>query len=268
MRSLQTPPVPLLLLAVLVAGPFAGCRFGAEPGADTARPPAAGETGGTGGAVHGEPEGGEAGLDALPSESAEDAAAPYLIKEAKLERFIEYQEQTLSLYAQMLADLSKAESADGGAMAQVSVVKRHAEAQERARRGLGLSERDVRELERVVGDVISRRAVAGSVDAEADMRQLEALAAKLGPEQRVELDRTLEQLRAQQKETAALTEERRKYGDRNVDLVLSREEVLTRQWNRAIATFSGAGAAPSPPPAAPPVAPAPPDAAVAETGSP
>lgn len=190
-------------------------------------------------------------MGALPGEGAEDLGAPYLIREAKLERFIQYQERTLALYAQMLSDLAQVEGADGGPAESVAVVKRHAEAQERARRSLGLTERDVRELERVVGDVISRRSAAGGVDPDEEVKKLEALAEKLGPEQRVELDRTLEGLRAQQRETLALTEERRKYGDRNVDLVLSREEVLTAQWNRAISTFSGGtstpnGAAPAP----------------------
>jgi hypothetical protein len=210
----------MALLAALW-GAVAGCR--SEPSSAPSEPVA------------------PVGLDvqALPTGVPEEPTGPYVIRAAKLERFIEYQEKTLALYSEMLADLGRAEAEDAGAAAPVAVVKRHAEAQERARRALGLTERDVRELERVVGDVISRRALAQVLDDGQSLQQLEALAARLGPGQRDELDRTLEQLRAQQAETVALSEERRKYGDANVDLVLSREEVLTRQWNHAISTFAG-----------------------------
>lgn len=165
---------------------------------------------------------------------------PYRMEPDKLDRFISYQERSLALYSKMLDELSRAEAQDGGAASSVARVRKHAAAQEHLRRELGLSERDVREMERIVGDVVARRAMVTSGTQDDSLQQMRALAAQMPEEQRAEFQATLATLERQQQQAAALTEERRKYGDANVELVLTREAQLARQWNRAIAAFSGA----------------------------
>lgn len=182
--------------------------------------------------------------DAPPDAELEDGggqASQYAVTQDGLERFIKYQERTLVLYAQMLDELGRADvPADAGTGAgAVARVKKHAEAQESVRRELGLSARDVRELERIVGDVISRRSVANAAEEDESIRQMQALAAKLPEEQRAEFEATIKLLREQQAQTRSLAQERAEYGDGNVDLVLSHEAELTRQWNEAISTFAG-----------------------------
>ncbi|HZA49198.1 MAG TPA: hypothetical protein VE549_00570 [Myxococcaceae bacterium] len=164
--------------------------------------------------------------------------APYRVEPEAIERFIRFQERMLPLQARMLADLARADRADGGT-ATVAAIRRHAEAEEAARRDVGLSERDVEQLESIVTDVISRRAAAAVDDSEATLREMEALAARLPVEQRTEFEATLGPLRRQVDQSRALAAERARHGSENVDRVLAREAELTEHWNRAIAVFAG-----------------------------
>lgn len=189
-------------------------------------------------------EGVAAPVDApLTPTSDGSKGAQYVITAQRLDRFIKYQEQTLKLYAEMMSALEGLEQpGDAGTRsgaAPIEIIRRHARAQEQVRRQVGLSAQDVHELERVVGDVISRRAMAEALVHEAPVQEIESLAARLPPEQRGELVRTLSNLKKREQETRTLEEERKKYGDANVDQVLTREEELTRQWNLSIATFAG-----------------------------
>jgi hypothetical protein len=164
--------------------------------------------------------------------------APYRVESDALARFIRFQERVLSLHAKMLSELARAERVDSGT-ATVAAIRRYAQAQELARLEVGLTERDVEELEAVVTDVISRRAALAGDDAEETLREMEALAARLPAEQRAEFDATLAPLRRQSEESRRLAAQRERYGADNVDRVLEREAELTEQWNRAIAIFSG-----------------------------
>lgn len=194
------------------------------------------------------PEGPSASSPEAPLAPEEELEEPepldpdeaYVIRADKLERFIEYQEKTIALYSEMLREpASDPADASVDSAPSVARIRKHADAQERVRRELRLSERDVRELERVVGDVISRRAMAASVEDDASIREMEALSARLPEEKRGEFAATVTALKKQQEAVRTLAEERRKYGDANVDLVLTRETELMRQWNLAIATFAG-----------------------------
>jgi hypothetical protein len=163
---------------------------------------------------------------------------PYLVVADTLDRFIRYQDRVLALQGEMLAELSRLEQVDGGAAA-VSVIHRQVEAEEGVRRNLALTERDVEELEAMVGDVISRRATLTIDNAREALREMEALASRLPAEQRAEFDATVAALRRQFEQSRELTEERKRYGAENVERILAREAELTAQWNRALAIFSG-----------------------------
>jgi len=171
---------------------------------------------------------------AAPTSSAAPAELPgcYLVRAETLERFIRYQEHVLALEAEMAAELSRT-------AAVAPVIRKQVDAEDRIRRELGLTERDVEELEAIAGDVISRRARLSMDDARQTLREMEALAARLPMEERAEFDATLAALSRQLDDSRGLAEERERYGVDNVERVLAREAELTDQWNRAIAVFSG-----------------------------
>ena len=161
----------------------------------------------------------------------------YAVAPEILDRFIRYQDRVLALQAEMLAELSRLEVIDGG-LASAPLIRRQVEAEDRIRRELGLTERDVEELDAIVGDVISRRARLSIDGARETLLEMEALAARLPAEERPAFDATLAALRRQIDESRGLADERERYGVDNVERVLARETELTGQWNRAIDVFS------------------------------
>lgn len=174
----------------------------------------------------------------LPDAGAQTDAG-YAVLPGKLDRFIRYQEQSLALYSKMFEELEKGSGADAGVAASVARIREHALAEARLRESLGLSDGDVRALEQIVGDVVARRAAAAALRTEEDpVAKLKVLAAKMPGEQRAEFQATLAALELQRQAAGSLVEERRKYGDANVDLILTREAQLTAQWNQAISAFA------------------------------
>lgn len=184
----------------------------------------------------------DAGARPEPAAATAQAESPrYGVEDATLQRYIAFQDQTMALYAELLEELARQEATDGGrdGPRAVALFRKHAAAQDRIRDELGLSDRDVHELERIVGDVISRRAVAPPKEQLDSLVRMEELASQLPEDQRADFARTVAGLKARVGANDPLTDERRKYGDDNVNRVLAKEAVLTRQWNRAIATFAG-----------------------------
>ncbi len=171
------------------------------------------------------------------------APGPYAVSPEALDRYIGFQEQSLGLHAETVRELTALEKRDAGAGPEAAaLVRRQGEAMMALRQNTGLTDRDVRELERIVGDVISRRALAATAEEASALSDLENLAARLSEKDREALEASLASVREQQRAFEALTEERKRYGDANVDAVLSRERELTRLWQRTIATFAGAEA--------------------------
>ncbi|MBX5482698.1 MAG: hypothetical protein IRZ16_12790 [Myxococcaceae bacterium] len=167
----------------------------------------------------------------------------YVVDPDKLDRFIRYQRRTLASSAQMLEALAREEGSglDGGMPSPEAVaeLRRLASGQERLREELGLTEEDVRVLEDLVGEVISRRAdVAGPEEAES-IRQMKALAETLPEEQRADFEAAIASIEQQREALHSLDDVRRRFGSENVDRVLAREADLTRNWNDAIAAFAG-----------------------------
>ncbi len=168
-------------------------------------------------------------------------AGPYGVTSEALDRYIALQERSLAIHAETVRELGRMVDAGTGPEA-IALVRRHADAMSALRQQAGLTDRDARELERIVFDVISKRALAATGEEEASLTALENLAANLSEQDRARLEASLASVREQQRELEALTEERKRHGDANVDAVLSRERELTRLWQRTIATFAGADA--------------------------
>jgi len=113
-----------------------------------------------------------------------------------------------------------------------------AEAEERARKENGLSSRELKAIDQMVREIIGKRVHAGGLFREDTLQRLEEMKAKLPPERRHDAEESIAQLKREQDEFSRLSEERKKYGDENVDAILARESELTECWKEAMALFA------------------------------
>jgi hypothetical protein len=184
--------------------------------------------------------------DEQAEESPEAAAAhgPYALTKEKLDAYVGYQRKLLDAYETLLKDLAqvKRDAGKGDDLAEVNatmkLIEGKARAEEAARKEAGLSEEDVNGIADVVTAVISQRQLTQSFHIEEELKKLEEMQAKLRPEQREELAPQLAAMRERIEELQKLTEVRRTYGDANVDLVLTREEDLAKNYQDMLNTFS------------------------------
>jgi hypothetical protein len=121
--------------------------------------------------------------------------------------------------------------------AAMKLIESKAKAEEQARKEARLTEEDVNGLAEVVTAVISQRQLAQALQTEEELKKLEEMAAKLTPEQREELEPQLAAMRERNEELQKLAEVRRTYGDANVDLVLTREADLAKNYQDMLNTF-------------------------------
>ena len=170
---------------------------------------------------------------------------PYRVTEEKLEGFIRYQKALLGVHEALLKDLERVGvKADGGGLdgavsASMRVLEGRARAEEQARQEAGLTEEDVRELDRVVSAVINKRSLGTLVDASAAIKQWGRMRLSVPEEQRAGIDETLADLQEQQEEIQGLAEERRRFGDANIDMVLTREQELIRNQEAYLQKLTG-----------------------------
>ncbi|MBE2249543.1 MAG: hypothetical protein IAE78_08330 [Myxococcus sp.] len=94
----------------------------------------------------------------------------------------------------------------------------------------GLSERDVDELEELIGAVVTQRTIGRLTGADA-MRGFEKVAAGLPLEQRQRVEAAFGDVKARAQQGSALEAERARFGDEAVALVLAREAELTEVWD-------------------------------------
>jgi hypothetical protein len=156
-----------------------------------------------------------------------ESAGRFALTDAKLSSYLAYQHQMLQLYASRL---------DGGADAGGSLSKL-AEAEEDAWKKSGLSRHELSAIEQMVRGVIGKRVYGATPPSDDSLERMKALHSKLSGERREEVGRSIADLEKSREEFARLTEERRQYGDANVDLLLAREAELTRSFKEAMATF-------------------------------
>lgn len=178
-----------------------------------------------------------------PSE-AELAPGPYPLTKEKLDAYVGYQRKLLDAYETLLKDLvqTKRDAGKGDDLAEVNatmkLIEGKARAEEAARKEAGLSEVDVNGIADIVTAVISQRQLTQAFHIDEELKKLEEMQAKLRPEQREELAPQLAAMRERTEELQKLTEVRRTYGDANVDLVLTREEDLAKNYQDMLNTFS------------------------------
>jgi hypothetical protein len=154
-------------------------------------------------------------------------AVPIRLTDQKLSAYLAYQRRMLQLYATRL---------DGGDT-RLSAPKL-AEAEEEARKQSGLERAELAAIELMVRAVIGKRLYGATPPGDDSLERMKALREKLSGKRREELARSIAELETSRDEFARLTEERRKYGDANIDLVLAREPELRRAWKEMMATFA------------------------------
>jgi len=217
-----------LLWVLFVAGALAGCKK--EP-----TPPAQEDTGGA--AEEGSPEASAEALEAF------DDSKPYVLTQAKLDAYVGYQRKVLDAYAAMSKALqvvqarAAAPGKDPGLSDAMKAVESKAEAEARARTEARLSEEDVNRIGVLVTDVVTQRHMAAMLDLAGELQKLEAMQARLKPEQQKELAPQIETMRQRVQETDKLVTVRKQHGDANVDLVLTREKELMLNYQDMLRSF-------------------------------
>ncbi|HYO56514.1 hypothetical protein [Archangium sp.] len=225
-----------LLWVLFAAGMLSGCKK------EEASTPAREETGMAAGK----------GPREAPVEAVEDFddSKPYVLTQAKLDAYVGYQRQVLDAYAAMARELQAAKArlvagtvdAQGksvGMAESMKAIESKAESEAKARREAGLTEEDVNRIGSLVMDVITQRHMAAMLDLAGELEKLEEMQAKLKPEQQKELAPQIGAMRQRVEETEKLVSVRRVHGDANVDLVLTREQDLMRNYQEMLRSFGG-----------------------------
>jgi hypothetical protein len=225
-----------LLWVLFAAGMLSGCKKEEAPA------PAREETGLA--ADKGSPE---AAAEAIADF---DDSKPYVLTQAKLDAYVGYQRQVLDAYAAMARELQAARAqltagtvdAQGkpvGLSESMKAIESKAESEAKARREAGLTEEDVNRIGALVTDVITQRHMAAMLDLAGELEKLEGMQAKLKSEQQKELAPQIATMRKRVEETERLVAVRKVHGDANVDLVLTREQDLMRNYQDMLRSFGG-----------------------------
>ncbi|MCP3098731.1 hypothetical protein LZ198_07560 [Myxococcus sp. K15C18031901] len=181
----------------------------------------------------------------LPEEEAEPGA--YVVTREKLEAYVTYQQRMLDVYGQQVKGLqglgalvdAGTPEAMAAAREGLKVVEAKAKAEAEARAQAKLSVADVNGLAEVVTAVIGQRQLGRTLQYEEELAKLEALQAKLPEGQRAELATQVASMRQQVEAFQKLTDVRRQYGDANVDVVLTREDDLVKNYQEMLRVFTG-----------------------------
>ncbi|WP_164000152.1 hypothetical protein [Pyxidicoccus caerfyrddinensis] len=199
----------------------------------------------------------EAAPRPAPGEAAEPATGapvegaaevgPYTVTKEKLDAYVGYQRRMLEVYGSLLKGLhglgalvdAGTPEAMASARAGLKVVEAKARSEAEARQQAGLSENDVNGIAEVVTAVISQRQLGRTLQYEEELKKLEALQAKLPPEQQEGLAAQVASMRRQVEAFEKLADARRDYGDANVDVVLTREDDLMKNYQEMLRVFTG-----------------------------
>lgn len=123
---------------------------------------------------------------------------------------------------------------DGGAMDR-------ARNDEAALKANGLTEAQAQWIDEMVSVVVARRMVTQLADNRDFMPDLQAMGSSLNDEQKKHMAEAMAAFKAQQAAAKELTEERKRYGSANIDVLLTREAELVKAWTEqmGIGAFGG-----------------------------
>lgn len=176
-----------------------------------------------------------------------DAAGPFSVTKAKLDAYVGYQRKMLEVYGSLMRGLQDmGPLMDAGtpqaleaARSGLKLIERKAQAEADARKAAGLSTEEVNRIAEVVTAVISQRQMGRTLQYEEELKKLEALQSRMPVEQQQELAPQVESMRRQVEAVQKLPEARRDFGDANVDVVLTREADLTKNYQDMLKAFAG-----------------------------
>ena len=97
---------------------------------------------------------------------------------------------------------------------------------------------DLEQLESMVTKVIGKRAFLREMADDKSLEMLENVKAKVPLHRQKDLGQLASWNKAQRDQALSLVEERKHYGDANVDLILSREAELLRIWDSELAQLT------------------------------
>jgi hypothetical protein len=105
-----------------------------------------------------------------------------------------------------------------------------AQREEAALKASGLTDEQVMHIDEMVSAVVARRMVSQFTNNQGLMPDLAAMGDQLDAEQKKRLEAAMAQVKAQQQAARDLTEERKQFGSRNIDVLLTREADLIKAW--------------------------------------
>lgn len=175
-------------------------------------------------------------------------AGPFTLTPAVLDGYLRYARARLTLTSARVSELDRwAHQADAGhgrlkskeSAEILSSLQGLAHADALARADAGLPEGAFEQVDAMVRAVIDRRTLARSLNAEGEVQTFQALRDKLPADQRANLDQSFGALQQEYDAAMALTDERHRFGDAAVDLVLSREAELSQLRAQQLASWTG-----------------------------
>jgi hypothetical protein len=188
------------------------------------------------------------------AEPAQAEAAPaepkaVEITDAMVQKYMEYQAENIALVRQYAAETSKnLESAKGDAMKtlnQISInekLSKEMEAKLDAKRqGLGLAKDDFEVLKEAASMLATSRALYNQMGGDAQLAKMEAehkaQVAKLPAEKRAEAEQQMGDFTKSLKDVRDGVDLRKKYGDKNADVLLKYADPLAKQWTDALSNL-------------------------------
>lgn len=144
------------------------------------------------------------------------ATVEWTLTLARLDAFLGYQRALLALA-----------TADAGRKGAAPDLEQRAKFDERARQQAGLTDEEVEKIETMISQVASRRLAASLTGAEEAMPVMPPNAKPEAPEVLAESLAKREKLK---KSSQSLEEERARFGDQNINVLLQRESEVLRNW--------------------------------------
>jgi hypothetical protein len=115
-------------------------------------------------------------------------------------------------------------SPDGGMMDRAA-------RDEAALKQTGLSDGQVLRIDEMVASVVARRTVTQLAANPEFMPDIAAMGQALNAEQKQRMDEAMAAFKQQQQQAKELTDERKRFGTQNIDVLLTREAEVTKAWS-------------------------------------
>jgi hypothetical protein len=199
-------------------------------------------------AMFGCDKGGSAPAPVLPravapsARPAADPHKPYVLDGDKLDRYIKYHRTVIAASFDALRNIGQI-GPDAGTVTTLVGVKGalgdQKDKMDAALKESGLTDADVTAIDPMVKDLSIQFTLGASFNQDALIEMLEKQAAQAPPQAKAQMEKSIAEMKAQKEARATLSVERKKWGDANVDVLVSRREQLVQMTNEGIAALGG-----------------------------